>query len=150
MNTFLENLRPELLEAKLRYIHMRWGVDREMLLKLVTTDDLSGMGTFAKKRFKTRLGSLEAAFKVLGEKYGIQDRMKTDKALVQYMASIQSSLNNEQKYVMYLMGNWDEDILKVVSLAQKRYMVPERLETLAQQQPKVSFQPRPEYQNYTG
>ena len=35
MDTFLENLRPELLDAKLKYIESIWGVGKDFLIGIV-------------------------------------------------------------------------------------------------------------------
>jgi len=148
MNTFLDNLRPELLEAKLNYIYLRWGIDREFLTTVIAADSLPGVGKNAKRRFRRYLKSLEQVFGYLTDRYDFEDMLPTDMFLKEYSEEIRRALKNEGKYLRYLAGDWDDEILRAVSIAQKKYVIPERVKTKAQQQPRVSFQPRSEYRNY--
>jgi hypothetical protein len=149
MDIFLDNLDPELLEAKLSYIHMRWGIDKESLISFATMDGvLSRMSKNARKKFKRYLMSLEQAFECLSEEYPIEDRMKIDPFLKEYTEEVRRRLKDEAAFLRYLMGEWDDNILREVSIAQKKYMIPERAETAIQQNPRVTFQPYPEYRKY--
>ena len=50
-------------------------------------------------------------------------------------------------FFRYLSGDWDDEILRVVSLAQRKHMIPKRLKSVSEQKHIVSFAPRPEYAN---
>jgi len=148
MAKYEKNLKPELVEAKLQYIYLRWGVDKESLDSMIESEPLFGLGKMAKKKFRGYLRSLEQAFSSLAERHSIKDHFKNNPFLEQYNRYIQSKLMNEAKFLNYLTGSWDDEILKVVSIAQKKYMIPKRAKPLSQQKPNVTFQPRSEYKDY--
>ena len=110
-----------------------------------------GISDPAIKKFKRYLNSLEQVFGKLGEsrRIPILDKMRgSDDSFRQYDIEIQRALGDQFLYLQYLSGSWDDFILSVVSSAQKRHMVPERLKTRDQQNPRVSFAPRSDYVNY--
>lgn len=148
MSNYEQNMKTELLEAKLNYITLRWGVDKDSLDKIIESDPLLDMSKCARRKFKRYLESLEQAFVSLSKRYPIQDRHKTDSFLVEYHAEIRRQLGNETQFLQYLAGEWNDKILRIVSIAQKKYMIPQRIKTMSQQQPAVTFQPYSEYRKY--
>ncbi|HLD37202.1 MAG TPA: hypothetical protein VJA86_01280 [Candidatus Nanoarchaeia archaeon] len=68
--------------------------------------------------------------------------------MADYHQDIKRELGNGAKYLLYLSGAWDDDILRAVAIAQKKHVLPEKARTMSQQQPNVSFQPVSEYRSY--
>jgi hypothetical protein len=148
MADYEHNLKPELLEAKLNYISLRWGVDQASLDSMIQTDPLPGISRNAKKKFRKYLRSLETVFASLAKRYPIRDRKGTDASVDAYHAEIRREFNDEAQFLRYIAGDWDDEILAVVSTVQKSHMVPQRPKPAIQQQPRATFKPNSQYQSY--
>lgn len=148
METYEDNLNPELKDAKLRYILMRWGIGKGDLDAIIKNDSLEGLSGNSKRKFKRYLGSLEQAFGFLSGKYGFTDNLATNPAFKDYDRDIRKILLNEAKYLSYACGEWDDDILRAVLIAQKKHMVPREAPSTEQQKRKVQFEPKSDYVRY--
>jgi hypothetical protein len=149
------HLNQDMINAKLDYIFMRWGVDKKTLDKIIIEPvPLPNVSKIAKHKFKKYLNSLKQVFDSVSsnpEYSWIHDRLEEQMVTnTDYFECIRKLLHNERKFLSYITGNgnWDEDILRAVSIAQKKYMVPKELPSEAEQNPKVSFKPRSEYRRY--
>lgn len=148
METYEDNLNPELKDAKLKYILMRWGIGKDDLDAIIKNDSLEGLSKNSKRKFRRHLMSLEQAFEVLSQKYGFADNLATNPAFKDYDRDIRMTLFNETKYLAYVCGEWDEDILRAVLIAQKKHMVPREAPSTEQQKRKVQFEPKSDYVRY--
>lgn len=147
----MANLGKEIIEAKLNYIEFRWGDDRNFVTELVQNHEmfstaLKGLGRNAKNKFKRYLNSLEQVFEALSKTYGFVDRLRgiEDPFVKEYHGYIRKRVG-EEGFVKYLTGSWDEDILSVVSRAQREFMLPQRIKTYNEQNPRVRFTPKSQY-----
>jgi hypothetical protein len=148
MPAYDSNLAPVLLEAKLNYIFLRWGVDKTALDQIVSSDALTGLGRNPRTKFKRYLNSLEQAFNHISKSVNIRDRLKTDPFLEEYHQEVRRQLGDEARFLKYLTGEWDNYTVRAVSIAQKKHMVAQRVKTMSQQQPRVAFQPPSAYRDY--
>jgi hypothetical protein len=148
MPEYERNLKPDLMDAKLNYIHLRWGLDKAELDSLIESNTMKGISRNAKTKFRRYLNSLEQVLGALSKEYQIEDKMKTDPFVQDYSDSVRKQLGNEAKFLSYLTGSWDDEILRAVSIAQKHHMVAQRVRTMSGQQPRASFAPYSQYRKY--
>jgi hypothetical protein len=137
------------LQAKLEYINMRWGVDEQYLTDFFSSPEahevLKPMSRNARKKFTRHLRSLDQGFACMRKMYPIEDRFeKADHPFFRdYHAEIRKRVGDKQ-FLQYLSGDWNDEILSAVNVAQKTHMV-HRDRTKSEQHPRVRFTPRSSY-----
>lgn len=107
---------------------------------------LNRVGRNARNKFRRYLNSLEQVFEALSKIYGFDDRLRCieDPFVKEYHEYIRKRIG-EGGFARYLIGAWDDDILCVVLRAQKEFMLPQRIKTYNEQNPRIRFTPRSQY-----
>ncbi len=155
-DTFRERLSAQERELRAKDIELRFGLCEDYLFRLVSHPDFTtvarqiGLGGNARNLFTRYLKRADTVLSKLPE----LERMLNlnlpggnDRFLRGYLDFIHCELGS-QAYVAYLSGEWGEEIVRAVSLAQRRHLVPERPKTISEQVPSVRFEPRSAYSGY--
>jgi hypothetical protein len=150
--TYKERLPPVIANAKLNYIFMRWGISQAQIDALLNRSEYAHytahVSKHAKREFARFLGSIEEVFGGIERVIALPDAFRIkDPFFSDYLKIIERE-GGQEGVQKYLSGEWDDVVVRAVSIAQRERMVPKRALTQGEQSSRVHFEPRPSYQGY--
>ena len=130
--TYVDALKPEIVNSKLEYIYENWVVGKDFLDRLFTSPNydkiMENVNRATKKRFRKELRSIEICFDCLyrNDIFAIYEKLiMEDKFDALYNLFLLRNLGLKD-FTRYTNKEWDDKIIHFVEIAQWRYIKPRK------------------------
>jgi len=141
------------IKNRLAEINKEYGIDATLLIGLLTGPSFLSVHNklhgrkAAKRKLRRYLKGSSDTFNLIAEIIQVHKQHLNEQTDGGYLIFIKSNITPEE-YLAYLSGKWTVDILRIVSIAQKKFGYGARPISVTETRHRVSFQPRSEYQGY--